>query len=729
MGWFGKHNQHQLRKGLLITVVTLGVFGLGSQTIVQGAETSSQATVTATAPQSTLTLSQYEHSTASQLAAMVRSGKVTKQQLIKLAVQKIKQDNPQLNAVLTLREDKALSEADAMKDTGQPFYGVPILIKGLAQELKGEPATQGLPYSSDRVASYTRPFVAKLQSLGFIVIGQTNYPELGLINVTTSKLYGTASNPWNTADNPGGSSGGSAASVADDMVPIATGNDAGGSIRIPASWSGLIGLKPTSGMITGDSAASSMASFAETKSMADTEALFNNMLSGKVTDVPAPSDLKKETIAYSTKSPVGTPVSQDAVDAVQQAVSFLKAQGFNVKQVDSPVDGKTLMMAYYKSGTSDGFAANSFARSKFKRDLGPDDGSIMTYALYEASKKLNPATDGVQVQQTIATARQQMSDFHKQYPIYLTPTTATTAPSNDDPAFLPEYVEKLRHIGSLDSAQQMQLIYDAWLHGLTKTPFTQLANLTGEPAISLPTYVSSNKMPLGIQFQVAKGQDQTLIALGKLFESNGQFKMLDDQKQADESDNNSSESQPSTPTVPDQSNQASQNNQGSQDNSSQSNNPVKQPSQPAKQTVNFPRFVYAKTGINVYRDANLTKRVQHFNKQPRTKAVTFKVEGVAYSKNGTLRYKVKNGYISANAKIVAGLYYKALPKRVKVIAAKGIYEYPHATFKVSQRQAHLKKGMIVTAKLIKQNGQITKIQLTSGKWITANKKTIIAVNS
>ncbi|WP_054645791.1 amidase family protein [Secundilactobacillus oryzae] len=119
-----------------------------------------------------------------------------------------------------------------------------------------------------------------------------------------------------------------------------------------------------------------------------------------------------------------------------------------------------------------------------------------------------------------------MINFHKQYPLYLTPTTATAAPRNDDPAFLSEDVNKLKTIENLDSDQQMQLIYESWLHGLSKSPFTQLANLSGEPAISLPTYVSSDGLPLGIQFQAAQNNDRLLLKIGDLFEKNGLFKIL-----------------------------------------------------------------------------------------------------------------------------------------------------------------------------------------------------------
>ena len=122
----------------------------------------------------------------------------------------------------------------------------------------------------------------------------------------------------------------------------------------------------------------------------------------------------------------------------------------------------------------------------------------------------------------------QMTDFHKKYPLYLTPTTAKTAAKNSDPAYLPKYTKRLHQIAKLDHKKQIQLIYDAWMHGLAKTPFTQLANVSGEPALSLPTYVSKKGLPLGVQFEAAKGQDQLLLEIGQLFQDEGQLQFLDD---------------------------------------------------------------------------------------------------------------------------------------------------------------------------------------------------------
>ena len=119
---------------------------------------------------------------------------------------------------------------------------------------------------------------------------------------------------------------------------------------------------------------------------------------------------------------------------------------------------------------------------------------------------------------------EQMSTFHKSYLLYLTPTTATVAPKNTDPIVLPADTQRIEKMATLPFDQQMSLIYEAWLHGLAKTPFTQLANLSGEPAISLPTYVSASGLPLGVQFEAGRNQDDVLLALGNLFEQAGLFK-------------------------------------------------------------------------------------------------------------------------------------------------------------------------------------------------------------
>ena len=412
----------------------------------------------------------FANQSAGALAQQVRDGKINDQDLINDTYRQIDQQNHQLNNVIYTNPADANQQLQDLQKAGQkeqPFYGVPLLIKGIGQPYKGYPNTNGLPYEQGVQSHYTKNFVQRLKDLGFIILGQTNYPELGLINITNSNLYGPAHNPWSLDRNPGGSSGGAAASVAAGIVPIATGNDAGGSLRIPASWSGVIGLKPTQGLIIGDSTTPSVVNFAETRDINDTVTLLKGLLNPQQAGTlkSLPQDLRSLRIAYSLVSPVGTPVSQDARAAVLNAVQFLRTQGFNVVEQDSPVDGVKLMQNYYLGALSDGSVANFLFQQKYHRNLTAEDVkaglvSPMTYALYEASRKA-PKNVRQQYQDGLATVHQQMAAFHQQYPIYLTPTTATAAPLNSDPAFMPADVAKLLQIKDLNFKDQMNLIYAA----------------------------------------------------------------------------------------------------------------------------------------------------------------------------------------------------------------------------------------------------------------------------
>ena len=340
--------------------------------------------------------------------------------------------NPTLNAVITLREEAALTEAKALQDTGQPFLGVPLLLKGLGQSLKGESNTNGFGFLQDQVAGGTSTFVKALQNAGFIIIGQTNYPELGWKNISDSKLYGVSVNPWNPNHYSGGSSGGAGASVAAAFVPIASGSDAGGSIRIPASWTGTVGLKPSRGVIIGNSnsAKGQTVHFGLSRTVADTNTLFETLLTKK--DLPAGHLSQAQPIAYTTESPAGTPVSAEAKEAVAEAVAFLKDQGYTLVEVKHPVDGERLMKNYYTVAAGSAGIADFMARQKLKRPLERNDVELLTWALFQTGKNIT-SEETTAAWTDIALQAQAMDEFYQQYPILLTPTTAATAPSIDNP--------------------------------------------------------------------------------------------------------------------------------------------------------------------------------------------------------------------------------------------------------------------------------------------------------
>ena len=474
---------------------------------------------------------------ATQLSSMIRAGEVSRNELVSELIATITRDNPRLNAVTHLWPDRALKMATEFKDTGQPFAGIPILLKGLGQSLKGEIDSGSSFLLKDNVASETNYFVKQLLKAGLIPVGATNAPEFGFKNVTDSKLYGNAHNPWNVDYQPGGSSGGSAAAVGANWLPIAAGNDGGGSIRIPASFSGTIGLKPTRGRVpTGPGEwrgwQGASINFALTRNIQDTATLLDAMSVIQYAapfQVPLPqrsfrdtlSDLPQNLrIAFSTKSPVKTPVSNAAKEAVRQAVAFLRAHGYRVDEVDAPVDGVQLMKTYYMMNA--GETATMFA------NMPLDDATIhahvepLTWALAVTGRSIS----AVQYSQALSFWDQgtaTMDDFSSQYDLYLTPTTAHQAPRIDQPLVSAENLDKLTHIADFSPAEQLQLIWDQWLAALTLSPFTQLANISGQPAISLPTHVE-NGLPIGIQLIARKGREDLLLQMGNLFEADGALK-------------------------------------------------------------------------------------------------------------------------------------------------------------------------------------------------------------
>src|SRR5437899_16909 len=182
------------------------------------------------------------------LAARIRNGELSAVEAVDDAIARIEARNPELNAVVAMRFEAARAEA-ASVDPALPFAGVPFLVKDLGADVAGLPTTRGSRLWADDVATKDSELIARYRRAGLVVLGLTNVPELGKNASTEPVLHGPTRNPWRTTHSPGGSSGGSAAAVASGMVPVAHGNDAGGSIRLPASMCGLFGLKPSRGLV------------------------------------------------------------------------------------------------------------------------------------------------------------------------------------------------------------------------------------------------------------------------------------------------------------------------------------------------------------------------------------------------------------------------------------------------------------------------------------------------
>ncbi|WP_159795979.1 amidase family protein [Streptococcus halichoeri] len=475
-----------------------------------------------------ITLKDYQAASASQLADWVRHKQVTGDQLLTFALETIKTTNPELNNVISLREAAARKESAALLDQGQPFYRVPLLVKGLGHTIAGGQNTNGLAFLRGQTSKGTSSYVKALQNAGFVVIGQTAFPEMGWINVTNSDLYGVTHNPWNTAYNPGGSSGGSAAGVAVGQVPIASASDGGGSTRIPASWTGLIGLHPTRGILAGNSAASTnnVSHFALSKTMEDTQRLFEFLLKAEAKPHQTTQHLSTAIpIAYTTQTPAGTPISDEAVWAVKEAVAFLNEQGFQTVEVNYPVDGKKMMEAYYTLAAKGALAIDFMANQKLGRHLQKEDVELLSFALYQTGKDLSPQ-DLNDAWASITQMTEQLNQFYQTYPIFLTPTTAYPAPRADYQHISEHFKPILADLSHYSKAEKRTIIYQQWLPAWTLTPFTQLANLTGTPSLSLPTHVTKAGLPLGILVNSAANHDRLLLELGQVFQEHGRFQTL-----------------------------------------------------------------------------------------------------------------------------------------------------------------------------------------------------------
>ncbi|HFZ9702633.1 TPA: amidase family protein [Streptococcus agalactiae] len=473
-------------------------------------------------PSTKLTEETYKQKDGQDLANMVRSGQVTSEELVNMAYDIIAKENPSLNAVITTRRQEAIEEARKLKDTNQPFLGVPLLVKGLGHSIKGGETNNGLIYAGGKISTFDSSYVKKYKDLGFIILGQTNFPEYGWRNITDSKLYGPTHNPWNLAHNAGGSSGGSAAVIASGMTPIASGSDAGGSIRIPSSWTGLVGLKPTRGLVSNEKpdSYSTAVHFPLTKSSRDAETLLTYLKKSDQTLVSV-NDLKSLPIAYTLKSPMGTEVSQDAKNAIMDNVIFLRKQGFKVTEIDLPIDGRALMRDYSTLAIGMGGAFSTIEKDLKKHGFTKEDVDPITWAvhvIYQNSDKAELKKSIMEAQKHMDDYRKAMEKLHKQFPIFLSPTTASLAPLNTDPYVTEEDKGAIYNMENLSQEERIALFNRQWEPMLRRTPFTQIANMTGLPAISIPTYLSESGLPIGTMLMAGANYDMVLIKFATFFE-------------------------------------------------------------------------------------------------------------------------------------------------------------------------------------------------------------------
>lgn len=479
-----------------------------------------------------------EFKDATAMAEAVRAGQVSPKELVMDTIRKANALNPDINAIISTRYEKALKEADKRDFTDKPFAGVPIYLKDLGMDMKDELSGSGSILFKDTIASKTDYYVQALEDLGFIILGKTNTPEYGFKNISDSRTFGIVNLPFDKSRNAGGSSGAAAALISAGITVISPASDGGGSIRIPASFNGLIGLKTSRGRIPSGPNPyrrwqGAAVQFAITKSVRDTRNLLYHLQDCQLeSPFPLPILTKEELfdsqlphmkVAYLTKNPDGTDLGSEAKQAVLNAVQFLKDKGYEVVELESaPIDMKELISHYYVMNSVE--TASMFAgiekflgRPVIKADMEP-----MTWAIYQSGQMIL-AKDYTAMMHVWDNYSAIMDVFHKTYDLLLTPTTHDVAPKHGQINPSPQLLEKLANAEKFMPAEQMQLVTEMFRPGLALNPYTPLANLTGQPAINLPTHQTKSGLPLGIQFMATKGREDLLLQVAQLFEDNGKL--------------------------------------------------------------------------------------------------------------------------------------------------------------------------------------------------------------
>jgi len=453
---------------------------------------------------------------ATGLAGLVRRKQVKPIELVEAAIERIERLNPTLNAVVTPMYEQA-REAAASKLPDGPFTGVPFLLKDLGAPFAGVRMTMGSAFLRNFAPDHDSELVARLKRSGLIIVGKTNTPELGILPTTEPRLFGPSHNPWDIHRTPGGSSGGSAAAVAARLVPMAHGNDGGGSIRIPASCCGIFGLKPTRarnplGPDLGDIFSGLAIDHALTLSVRDSAALLDATTGPDVGDpywAPPPArpflqevgaDPGKLRIAFTVTAPTNVKLHGDCISAVRDAASLCADLGHEVVETAPQVNGELVtqsFMTLWSAGcawTMDGLAL-AMGQAPTQDKFEP-----LTWALYEMERKQSASSYLLSLTFLQRVARD-IARFFLKHDVVLTPTLG------EPPVTL----------GTFDSPPEDPL------QGLRRTeafvPFTPICNATGQPAMSVPLYWNAQGLPVGVHFIGRFGDEATLFRLAAQLES------------------------------------------------------------------------------------------------------------------------------------------------------------------------------------------------------------------
>ncbi|MBL7796188.1 MAG: amidase [Saprospiraceae bacterium] len=477
-----------------------------------------------------MTFEEYRQHDALGLAALVKTGAVTPLELVDIAIARIEAVNPRLNAVIHRRFDEARDEAKRV-DRQAPFAGVPFLVKDLGMEVAGMPMCTGSRGYRDYVSEQDSFVVQKMKQAGLLILGKTNTPEYGITPFTEPKLFGPTRNPWNPAHSPGGSSGGSAAAVAAGITPIATANDGGGSIRIPASCCGLFGLKPTRGRTSWSALEGEMWSGAAvencvSRSVRDTAAYLDAIQGAAPGDPyiiepprrPYAQEVDtlpgKLRIGFTAQHTMGMRVDEACVSALQKAVDILHSEGHTVEEVELPYRKEDLSEAFLVVVAGELAGEINLMAQYLGRPVRPSDVEAETFAFNLLGRSFS-AAEYTFAKRKWYEAGKRIAAFHERYDLLLTPTLGKrpiaigSLQASPAEKRLMAVINALRWGGAVKATIKdlADKIYDY-------IPWTPLANLSGQPSMSVPMLrTEAENLPVGAMFTARLGEEDMLFRL------------------------------------------------------------------------------------------------------------------------------------------------------------------------------------------------------------------------
>lgn len=457
---------------------------------------------------------QYDDLDGLAMAALVRSGDVTPGELLDAAIARTEARNPALNAVIMQLYDHGRAAIAAGLPDGA-LRGVPYLMKDLNGAMADVRTTRGSRFFADVVPTEDSVLTRRLRAAGLVIFGKTNTCELGLSVTCEPLLYGPTRNPWDPERTPGGSSGGAAAAVAARIVPMAHAADGFGSIRVPASCCGLVGLKPTRarnslGPALGEAVAGLVAEHAVTLSVRDCAAVLD------ATSGPAPGDpyaappparpFLQEVgadpgclrIAFTTGRHNGTEADADCIAPLREAAALCSDLGHRVEEADPPIDNALAWKTFVTLVSANMWVSlNSHPGGRTPR---PDELEKITWATAKIGERLS-AGAYVQATQTAHRLGRQMAAFHADHDVLLTPALGTPPV----------------RLGWLD--MMLDDVEEYWARVARFTPFTVWFNLTGQPAMTIPMGWTAGGLPRSVQAVAPLGDEAVLFRLAGQIEA------------------------------------------------------------------------------------------------------------------------------------------------------------------------------------------------------------------